>query len=150
MERSRTFPIGPADAFEWLLAAPLPTIFDSRYGLLPPIIDTIGSGAWDTPGRSRKVILGGGGSLTETLLTVRRPDSFTYRLSEVTGPTRLIASSIDGEWRVEPVGTGARITWSWTVHPPTALASVALPAFERMWQGYARAALERIEKGLLA
>lgn len=149
MERSRTYPVSPPDAFDWLLPAPLPTIFARRYAVLPPISRTEESGVWGTAGQSRKIFMAGGGSLTETLLTVRRPESFTYRLSDITGPTSLIAESINGEWRFSSAGTGTRITWSWTVQPSSKVAAFGLPAFERMWQGYARAALEQVERGLL-
>lgn len=150
MERSRTYPVSPQDAFDWLLPAPLPTIFARRYAVLPPISRTEASGVWGTVGQTRKIFMVGGGSLTETLLTVRRPESFTYRLSDITGPTSLIAKSIDGEWRFSPVGTGTRITWSWIVQPSSKVAVLGLPVFEKMWQGYARAALEHVERGLLA
>lgn len=149
MERSRTYPVSPSDAFDWLLPAPLPMIFSRRYAVLPPISSTQESGVWGTEGQTRKIFMAGGGFLTETLLTVRRPESFTYRLTEITGPTSLIANSIDGEWRFAPVGTGTRITWSWTVHPASKVAERGMPLFEKMWQGYARAALEQVEKNLL-
>ncbi len=149
MERSRTYPVSPQDAFDWLLPAPLPTIFSRRFAVLPPITHTEQSGVWGTAGENRRIFLAGGGSLTETLLTVQRSESFTYRLTEITGPTSLIAEAIDGEWRFSPAGTGTRITWRWTVHPSSKVAAVAMPLFERMWQGYARAALDEIEKGLL-
>lgn len=150
MERSRTYPINPSDAFDWLLPAPLPTIFSHRYAVLPPITSTQQSGVWGTVGQSRKIFLAGGGTLTETLLTVDRPESFTYRISEITGPTSLIAKSIDGEWRCASAGTGTQITWSWVVHPASPVAARGLPLFEKMWQGYARAALEEIERNMLA
>lgn len=149
MQRSRTYPVSPQDAFDWLLPAPLPMIFARRYAVLPAISRTEESGVWATPGQIRRIFMAGGGSLTETLLTVRHPESFTYRLSDITGPTSLIATSIDGEWRFSPAGTGTRITWSWEVQPSSALAAVGMSVFETMWQGYARAALESVEQGLL-
>ena len=62
---------------------------------------------------------------------------------------RPLASSIDGLWSFEKAGTGVRITWSWTVRPASSATSLLMPAFGRMWQGYARQALEQLE-GLLA
>jgi hypothetical protein len=40
------------------------------------------------------------------------------------------------------------VTWQWTIHPSTGGALV-MPALGRMWQGYARQALEEVEKALL-
>lgn len=150
MERSRTYPVSPQDAFDWLLPAPLPMIFSRCYAVVPAINRTEGSGVWATVGQSRRIFMAGGGRLTETLLTVDPFESFTYRLSDITGPTSLIATSIDGQWRFSPAGTGTRITWSWVIQPSSRVAALGLPVFERMWQGYARAALEQVERGLLA
>lgn len=62
---------------------------------------------------------------------------------------RPLAGTVDGQWSFEPVGTGTRITWSWTIHPASRAASYALPAFGRIWRGYARQALEEVERLLL-
>ena len=51
--------------------------------------------------------------------------------------------------RAEPVGTGTRITWSWVVHPKSALGRFAMPTFARLWRGYAARGLQRIEELLV-
>ena len=45
--------------------------------------------------------------------------------------------------------TGTRITWQWTTHPRSAVIATALPLLAKMWTGYARQALERIEELLV-
>ena len=46
-------------------------------------------------------------------------------------------------------GTGATITWRWTVHPASSVAAVAMPVFGRLWQGYAALALTELDGVLL-
>src|SRR5207237_1427113 len=137
-------------AFEELLPYELDRLFDQRYAALPPIRSVRGqSGPWGTPGQTRTVLLSGGGSMRETLQQVRSPQRFSYRLDEITGPMKALVRSVDGAWEFERAGTGVRITWSWTLHPRGRAGSWAMPAFERMWQGYARQAFENIERLLI-
>lgn len=88
--------------------------------------------------------------MRETLVSVERPASFGYRIDQLHGPMRPLASSIDGLWAFEKAGTGVRITWAWTVRPSSTATSLLMPAFGRMWQGYARQALEELEGLLLS
>jgi len=145
--RSRTFPAGVKRTFEELLVHELPRLFDRRYLAIPPIKDVRDQGGeWGTPGQTRTVLLAGGGSMRETLREVRAPHLFAYRLDQVTGPMKPLVGSVDGAWEFERAGTGVRITWRWTLHPRGRLGASAMPLFARMWQGYARQALENIER----
>ena len=144
--RSRTYPAGVKRAFEELLPYELPRLFDRRYLAIPPIKEVRDQGGeWGTPGQTRTVLLVGGGSMRETLREVRAPHLFAYHLDQVTGPMKPLVSSVDGAWEFERAGTGVRITWRWTLHPRGRLGTSAMPLFARMWQGYARQALENIE-----
>lgn len=146
MQVGRTSPVPVADAFTHTLALPLEQIFRRRYGPIPPISGTTQDGEWTTAGQARTVHLADGGSLREDLLSVDAPSAFAYRLREVTGPMRPLASHIDGAWTFEPAGTGTRITWAWTVHPRNAtVGSVTLPVFAWLWRGYARRALDELD-----
>ena len=102
-------------------------------------------GEWGTVGQTRTIALADGGTMRETLTEVSRPARFGYGISDVTGPMKPLIRSLEGVWAFEPAGTGVRITWSWTVHPVGRLGSAAMPAFRRMWQGYARQAFDNIE-----
>ena len=56
MQASRYVPVDPEHAFDVLLVAPLPTIFDRRYGAMPPVREVRGQdGAWGTVGQTRTV-----------------------------------------------------------------------------------------------
>jgi hypothetical protein len=148
MSCSRAYPLEVEAAFDAVLALPLEMLFDKRYLAIPSIRATEGPADWSTVGQSRVIRLTGGGSMRERLTLVDRPRAFGYRLDEVTGPMKPLAEHIDGVWAFVPAGTGTRITWQWTAHPRSTASGSALPLFAKMWTGYARQALERIE-GLL-
>jgi hypothetical protein len=149
LSASRAVPVAIEEAFPRVLTVPLPDLFSRRYGPIPRVRGTLGPATWDAVGLTRTVQLADGGRMAEELTVVDPPRRFAYRLTGFTGPMRPLASSIDGEWAFEPAGTGTRITWSWVVHPASSVASYALPVFGRIWRGYARQALEEVERLLL-
>jgi hypothetical protein len=148
--RSRTYPVTLDDAFPVTLATPLPDLFNRRYGPIPPITAVDQEGPWATVGQKRTIHTADGGSVTEHLVTVDEPHAFTYELTDIRGPLRPLVARVDGAWTFEPVGTGCRITWSWTIHPQSGAGALVLPVFGRLWQGYARRALDHLEEILLA
>jgi hypothetical protein len=150
VESSRAIPVGLQRAFEGTLPLPLTTIFSRRFALLPPIKEVRDQhGAWGQSGQSRMIITSDGGTMRELLTDVQPPRSFSYRLTDITGPLRPLVQSIDGRWEFAPKGTGTEITWRWTLHPRHA-GAVILPLITMMWRGYARQALELLSEQLLA
>ena len=146
VSRSRRLPVPVERAFAETLAWPLEDLFNARYGPIPPIKRVTQDGDWATAGQTRIIYLTGGGSMREELRSVEAPREFTYQLTQVTGPMKPLASSIDGTWSFEPSGTGCRVTWTWRIHPKSALVGrLVLPVFARFWNGYARLGLERLE-----
>lgn len=150
LAQSRTVPFPVDRAFAFTLPAPLPAIFSRWWGPLPPITDVEGPVPWGTVGEVRRIRTADGASMREELLTVDAPNRFTYRLTEVAGALKFLFASVDGSWSFEPVGTGTRITWSWTIHPASDAASFVLPAVGLLWKGYARRALDRLDEMLVA
>ncbi len=149
LELSRSYPIGVDDAFAVVLPAPLEQVFRRRYGALPPVREVRDQpGIWGTVGQTRTIVLADGGTMHEELTSVVPGREFGYRISQVTGPMKVLVTSLEGLWSFDPVGTGTRVTWSWSVLPASGAAALAMPVFARLWQGYARQALEEIE-GLL-
>lgn len=131
------------------LPIPLTVIFSRRYGLLPPIKQVRGQdGIWGRVGQSRTVITTDGGTMRELLTDVDAPHSFSYRLSDITGPMRPLVDSIDGRWEFAPSGTGTVITWRWVLHPK-GVGAYVMPLVTSMWRGYARQALEVLSEQLL-
>lgn len=144
-------PVPVEDAYDFVLPEPLPTIFNKRFLAIPAIKEVRDQeGEWGSVGQSRTICLADGGSMREELTLVEAPRQFTYLISDVTGPMKALVSAVEGRWMFEPEGTGVRIRWAWTVHPRGALGAVAMPMFGRMWHGYARRALARIEQLLLS
>jgi Polyketide cyclase / dehydrase and lipid transport len=151
LAESRAYPAGVARAFDTVLPLPLPFLFAHRYAAIPPIRQVRDQDpVWGTVGQTRRLVLGDGGSILETLTEVERPRTFGYRLTEITGPMKPLATAVDGRFTFEPAGTGVRVTWAWTVHPRGTLGGAAMPVFARMWRGYARIALARLENVLVA
>jgi hypothetical protein len=129
---------------------PLPTLFSRWYGPISPVKSVRGqTGEWSGAGQTRTVVQVGGGSMREELTAVDAPNTFSYTLTDVTGPLAPLVEHIDGQWRFSPVGTGTEVTWQWTVHPKSAAAALAMPAFAALWRGFARQALEQLSAELL-
>jgi polyketide cyclase/dehydrase/lipid transport protein len=149
VEQSREIPVDVQRAFDGTLPIPLPTLFRRWYGPIPPISKVEDqTGDWDAIGQTRIVRLTGGGSMREQLTHLDAPHAFGYVLSEIKGPLAPLVSRVEGEWLFAPAGGGTKVTWRWTLHPRSRLAVVALPVFGRLWRGYARQALEELQRQL--
>jgi hypothetical protein len=150
VEQSRAIPVGGQHAFDRTLSIPLPTIFCRRYALLPPIKEVRGQvGPWGQVGQARTVVTSDGGTMREVLTDVDAPHSFSYQLSDITGPMRPLVDSIEGRWEFESKGTGTLITWSWTLHP-RGFGAPFMPVIVKMWLSYAKQSLEQLSELLLA
>jgi hypothetical protein len=150
VEQSRAIPVEVPRAFDVTLTVPLTAIFSRRYVLLPPIKEVSGQdGVWGRVGQSRTIVTTDGGTMGEVLTEVDFPHSFSYRLSDITGPLGPLVDGIDGRWEFTARGTGTLITWRWTLHPK-GLGARVMPLVTLMWRGYARQALELLSEHLLA
>ena len=85
------------------------------------------------------------GSLRQTLTSVDRPQGYDYLLDDIQGPLRPFVRTVDGRWSVTPEGTGARIGWTWVMHPKASPARLTMSVIGRMWKGYADRALAELE-----
>jgi hypothetical protein len=150
VEQSRAIPIEPHRAFELALPISLTAICSRRYALLPPVKEVRGQdGVWGQVGQTRTIVTSDGGTMHELLTEVDVPHSFSYLLSEISGPMRPLVSTIDGRWEFSAQGTGTLVTWRWTLHPKGLGAGVLRP-IASMWRGYARQVLELLSDQLLA
>ncbi len=147
---SRTVPVPVDVAYEAVLPMPLPRIFSRRFAALPPIKEVRDQeGVWGTVGQSRTIVLADRGTMRETLTSVTPGRSFGYDIEPLSGPLKPLVSGAAGTWTFAPAGDGVEVSWQWVVRP-TWIGGVAMPLLARMWQGYARQALEEIERALLA
>ncbi|HZQ31445.1 MAG TPA: SRPBCC family protein [Mycobacterium sp.] len=147
VEQSHVIPVDVQQAFDGTLPMPLPTLFRRWYGPIPPISQVLNqTGDWDAVGKSRTVLLKGGGSMREELTQMDPPKAFGYILSDIRGPMSPLVNRVDGTWLFAPAGDGTTVTWRWTIHPRSRFAAPALPVFGRLWRGYARRALEELER----
>lgn len=149
IEQSRAIPVDIQHAFDGTLPAPLTSLFCRRYAVLPPIKQVRGQhGTWGQVGQVRTVVTSDGGTIREMLTDVDAPRSFSYQLSDITGPMRPLVEEIDGCWEFAPKGTGTLITWRWTLQPRN-LGAPLMPLIIKMWRNYARQALEQLSELLL-
>ncbi|HTM84858.1 MAG TPA: SRPBCC family protein [Mycobacterium sp.] len=145
VEQSRVVPVSVEEAFDGTLPLPLPQLFRHWYGPIPPIKQVLGqTGEWQAVGQTRTVRLTGGGSMREELISVDRPRSFEYRLTDIKGPLAPLVHLVEGRWLFTPTGTSATVTWRWVIHPRSALATPAMPVLGWLWKGYARRALAQL------
>ncbi|GLP74015.1 hypothetical protein TUM20983_11250 [Mycobacterium antarcticum] len=150
VEQSRAIPVSLESAFDGTVPIPLPTLFSRWYGPIPPIKAVRDqTGDWDAVGKTRTVVLTGGGSMREQLTTYDPPTSFGYALTDVRGPLAPLVDHVDGLWAFTQVGTGTKVTWRWTIYPRSGLAAPLLPVFGKLWRGYARQSLEELSNRLL-
>jgi hypothetical protein len=148
---SRAVPSPVDEAYGHTLRLPLPEMFSRRYLAIPPIsrVDQLDPGPWGEVGQRRVIHLADGGSMLETLTRCDEPDAFGYDITELRGALSPLASLIQGTYAFEKAGTGTRVTWSWLITPRGGLGATVMPVFARMWAGYARQALEQLERSLV-
>ncbi len=147
VEQSRVIPVGVEKAYAGTLPVPLTTIFSRWYGPIGPIKAVRDqTGEWDAPGKTRVVMLSGGGSMHEELTSLDPPHSFGYALTGIKGPLGLLVGRADGEWTFAASGGATTVTWRWNIHARSALAAPLLPLLGMLWKGYARRSLETLSQ----
>ena len=148
---SRAVPVPVDEAYLHTLRLPLTEMFARRYLAIPRIVrvDQLDPGAWGTIGQRRTIQLAGGGSMLETLTRCDEPDAFGYEITGLHGALSLLVDRIEGTYAFVKAGTGTRVTWSWLLHPKGRFGATVMPVFGRMWAGYARQALEELERSLV-
>jgi Polyketide cyclase / dehydrase and lipid transport len=150
VEQSRAIPVDIQHAFDGTLPTSLPRIFCRRYALLPPVKEVRGQvGTWGQGGQERTFVTSDGGTMREVLINVDAPHSFSYQLSDITGPMRPLVDNIEGRWEFTSKGTGTLITWRWRLHP-RGVGALFMPLIVKMWLSYAKRSLEQLSELLLA
>jgi Polyketide cyclase / dehydrase and lipid transport len=145
VQQSRLIPVGLDDAFAGTLPLPLEKVFTRWYGPIGPIKAVRDqTGEWDAAGQTRVVMLSPTGSMHEELTGLDPPHSFSYALTEITGPLGLLVGRAEGQWVFTASGPATTVTWRWNIHARSALTAPLLPALGLLWKGYARQSLETL------
>lgn len=82
------------------------------YGPIPAIrrLEML-EGAVPAVGARRRVVLADDSELLEEILVLDRPRHHVYRVTGYRRPFSWLTSEGEGEWRFEPIATGARVAW---------------------------------------
>jgi hypothetical protein len=135
---------GGERTFDSVAPVPLEEIFN-RFGPIPGVKGTRDqTGDWDEVGQTRVVELTDGSQAQEELTTYDRPRHFAYRLSELTGPLRLLVDHADGAWWFADRGDGTTgVTWTYCFEPRFGGRWVTRCVIAPFWRRYAGRALDR-------
>lgn len=114
--------------FAYIVPVSLSHIFH-RYLAVPGVVRTDESQAWISPGLSRTVYFDDGSTAKEELLSVVHSDSFSYRITEMTGINKLLVTYIMGTWVFGNNGASTTIEWTYSLHARSAAACIVVKAF---------------------
>jgi hypothetical protein len=135
--------IGQSVLFEHIAPIPLHQIF-TGYGPLPSVVKTTDqTGLWDSPGQTRIVHLSDGSTAKEKMISYDLPHSFSYTVSEFTGPMRFLTTHAYGIWEFETNDAGCTsVKWQYTFYPRSSLTSPILYLVTKtLWRGYMNTAI---------
>jgi hypothetical protein len=116
-------------AFDYIVPVDLTEVFRG-YGMIPAITATSVTDGWNRAGLQRTVTFADGSTSTETLLTVQRPNSFSYKNEELTAPAlRMLLKRMEGFWLFTPTKEGGtHIEWTYRLVPTNFLAGLLVRA----------------------
>ncbi len=135
-------------SFDHIVPVDLSHIFH-RFLLVPGVKRTDESQKWITPGLSRTVYFDDGSTAREALLTVAPPESFSYKISEVTGINRLLVTHIMGDWQFTRGDNETNIVWTYSLHARNAVTRAITNVFVApMLRAFLQRALDILKRDL--
>jgi hypothetical protein len=139
----RTLSVPVQHAFDVIVAEDVLRHVLHRYGPVPAVVGTRElTGPWDTPGSQRTVVLEGGDTVRETVLSWERPARFAYRVDSFEGLIGRLVDHAVGEWWFSPQGSGSAFRWTYTFEARR-LRWVVLVFARTAWAGYMRQCADR-------
>ncbi len=116
-----------AEAFDYVVPVDLSHIFP-RYKNYPAVVNSTIKADWKTAGLERIVNFEDGTSSQETLVSVTRPESFSYRIYGFSSlQRRLMIDHIEGSWVfADLTDSRTEITWTYKVFAKNWLAYLIL------------------------
>ncbi len=117
--------------FDTVVAEDVLPIVLHRWGPVPAVTGTRDlTGPWYEPGSERTVELGDGSTARERVLVWNRPQHFEYRVDGFTSPLGRLVDHALGTWTFASYGPlSSSFRWTYTFHPRTAPAALALRVF---------------------
>jgi hypothetical protein len=127
-------PIGVV--FDYIAAEDTPPKMMLGYGPVPGVAGgEVHEGPWDHPGAYRTVHLEGG-TAREEITALRRPEYFSYRVSDFSISARHVVAPARGEWWFETRGDSTLVRWTYTFEPRSLPRAPLAFAFGRLlWKG---------------
>ena len=147
-------PIG--QAFDYIAPIYLPHIFPGA-GLIPGITNTSVNEGWNQAGLTRTVYFADSSTSQETMLTYKRPSSFSYKNENFSSPVLgALISRLEGEWLFTDLGNGTtKIEWTYRTIPTNFFSKLFIRAvlirfFKKMLQQALLISKKDLETGNLA
>ena len=111
-----------------------------RWGPIPAVTGTRDlTGPWDTPGSERTVLLEGGNTAHERVLSWERPQRFEYRVDRFTNPLGRLVDHATGLWEFTRTERGSSFRWTYSFEAQGRLPAGLLKVFVRIaWSRYMR------------
>lgn len=127
----------------WDIVTPIdPTRFYPKHGPIPATVAVREqSGPWSVVGQTRTLVLGNGGTVSETITEVSRPDRFCYELTGFSGVFRVLVQRGEAEWVFAPVEDGTRIEWRYSFTSRTGWGWAVALLVRLAWDPYMRRVL---------
>ena len=140
--------------FDWVVHPDAPVVFINGWGPIPGFdAYEITEGDWTQPGSSRKVTLGDGSNVTETIKTVNAPAYFDYELQGFTNPVLKAAftRAFGQWWFTTREDGGTHVVWTYSFEGRNAVLTpvvwVFVNAIYRRYVKQAVSSLSTISKG---
>ncbi len=126
-----------------------PSDLIKKHGPLPGIVGGEGHDTpWSHVGQKRNHILSDDSSVNETLVAFQRDQSYTYKITDFTGPFAAVVESAQGEWTFVKIDdANTQIDWTYKFFPRNFLGSALVWLIAKtLWPGYLKNALTRVKE----
>jgi len=130
----------------WEVLTPIdPSRFYPKFGPIPATVAVREqTGPWNVVGQSRKLILGDGGHVVETITDVDEPNFFAYELTDFQKLFKLLVDHARAEWTFTEVEDGTLVSWSYEFFAKPRCGWAVKLIVARAWEPYMRSVLPEI------
>jgi hypothetical protein len=137
-------PASPSQTFA-IMTPVDPSRFYPRFGVIPATVAVQDqTGDWDAEGRTRRLLLGDGGSVVETLVSVQRPFRFVYELTDFRRVFGVLVDHARAEWTFQEEEQRTRVRWTYTFFAKPGRGLIVAAIVRLFWAPYMRHVLPGI------